>query len=83
MLFSDFLGKRKDIFFRLYSNLTKETISFPKIILQTSDYLLSSKMPKDAMEVNSNNSVVPSVDEDLDEDGCCRCCHCGSGQEVQ
>ncbi|KAK4007947.1 hypothetical protein OUZ56_013107 [Daphnia magna] len=42
-------------------------------------------MPKDAEEKSSsNNSLVQSIDnndEDLDEEGCCRCCHCGSGQE--
>ncbi|EFX75642.1 hypothetical protein DAPPUDRAFT_107725 [Daphnia pulex] len=42
-------------------------------------------MPKDVEEKSSSsNSLVQSIDnneEDLDEEGCCRCCHCGSGQE--
>ncbi len=44
-------------------------------------------MPKDVEEKSSSsNSLVQSIDnneEDLDEEGCCRCCHCGSGQEVR
>lgn len=44
-------------------------------------------MPKDVEEKScSSNSLVQSIDnndEDLDEEGCCRCCHCGSGQEVK